>query len=346
MHQVLLIGYGGMGQWHARHVRESGFAQIACVFDIDPEKRALAAAEGYPVCDTLEQLFGLEGDICIVSTPNDSHLALVTAALEAGKHVLVEKPIACTMEQVDQMYDTARSCGKLLCVHQNRRWDVDYLAMKGLIRENRLGEVFRIESRIHGSRGIPSGWRNEAEKGGGMLLDWGIHLVDQMLLLFEGDRVDLVQCTVSRHTTSEVDDGFYLTLHMESGACGYVEVSTCNFIPLPRFYMTCRKGTAVIEDWRRNAQVAECIAWDEGDVQPERRGAGTTKTMAPRDSLTVRAYELPRPELEPYRLLQNFCNAIDGKEPLLITEDQVKQVFAVLMAAFRSAENGGALVKV
>ena len=68
-------------------------------------------------------------------------------------------------------------------VHQNRRWDEDYLTIKRIYDEGRLGRVFKIESRVHGSRGIPSDWRNQKAYGGGMVLDWGIHLLDQLLMM-------------------------------------------------------------------------------------------------------------------------------------------------------------------
>ena len=71
--------------------------------------------------------------------------------------------------------------GKIFSVHQNRRFDVDFLAMKKLNDSGDLGELINIESRIHGSRGIPSDWRGEKEHGGGMLLDWGVHLIDQLV---------------------------------------------------------------------------------------------------------------------------------------------------------------------
>ena len=79
-------------------------------------------------------------------------------------------------------------------VHQNRRWDVDFLAMKQIHDSGELGKVLNIESRIHGSRGIPSDWRGIREHGGGMLFDWGIHLIDQLLQIFTG-KIERIYCT-------------------------------------------------------------------------------------------------------------------------------------------------------
>ena len=80
------------------------------------------------------------------------------------------------------MMDAAERTGNFLTVHQNRRWDEDFWTVKKILEEGKLGEVFRIESRVHGSRGIPGDWRQEKEHGGGMVLDWGVHLLDQAML--------------------------------------------------------------------------------------------------------------------------------------------------------------------
>ena len=106
-------------------------------------------------------------DLVLVATPNDVHKELVIAALEAGKNVVCEKPVTLCSEDLKEMRAAAERTGKFFTVHQNRRWDEDYLTVKKILEEGKLGEVFRIESRVHGSRGIPGDWRQEKEKGGG-----------------------------------------------------------------------------------------------------------------------------------------------------------------------------------
>lgn len=89
------------------------------------------------------------------------------------------------MNSVDlaEMIEASEKYGKLFTVYQNRRWDGDFLTAKKIVDENMLGEISRIESRVHGSRGIPGDWRQLPEHGGGMILDWGVHLLDQVLML-------------------------------------------------------------------------------------------------------------------------------------------------------------------
>ena len=341
MHRFVIVGYGAMGSWHADHIHKSGLAGVAGVYDIDPARREAARAKGYNTYDTLDAARAADADMAVVATPNDTHLALAKALLGAGKHVLMEKPAALTAAELSGMYAAADAAGRMLSVHQNRRWDVDFQAVRRVLDEDLVGEVFNLESRVQGSRGIPSSWRRQRARGGGMVYDWGAHLIDQALLAFGGQAPERVSCVLSHVLEAEVDDGFYLEMLFSGNRRAFVEVNTCNFIALPRFYVAGRTGTAVIEDWRRPCRVTQCFAWSEADVVPQERGSGITKTMAPRDEKTTRAFELAIPALEPFAYLANFCVAADGGEALAVTREQALNVMRVIDAAFASAESGG-----
>ena len=337
---VTVIGYGGQGGWHASHILDSDVVSLLGIYDIDEKKSALARSRGIRAYSSLDEALSDNAcDIVVVATPNDSHKEIVIKALEAGKNVICEKPVEMSVSAFEEMVTASDKSGKLLTVHQNRRWDVDYLAMKQIIESGDIGDVIRIESRIHGSRGIPSDWRCHKPYGGGMILDWGVHLIDQMLLLIPG-RIDRISCDITNITTDEVDDGFRLNIYFEDGKTGYVEVGTYNFISLPRFYMQCKNGSAKIEDWRLRAMVAKCLAWNESDVLPVQTAAGITKTMAPRDELTLKTYEIDRPVSDVHDFYRNFVRAIDGQEKQLVTHEQVRRVMKVMEACFKSAELG------
>ena len=177
------------------------------------------------------------------------------------------------------MIAAANKAGKIFSVHQNRRFDIDALAMKKIADSGEIGEVINIESRIHGSRGIPSDWRGIKKYGGGMLYDWGIHIIDQACMILGYD-VKSVQCSFDHITNEEVDDGFQLTIEYHSGKKAYCEVGTYNFAEMPRFYMRAKKGSAIIPHWSIPAHVVKCKAWHESDVLPVVNASGLTKTMA------------------------------------------------------------------
>ena len=157
------------------------------------------------------------------------------------------------------------------------------------------------------------------------------------MLQLIADPIESIFCQTTKITTNEVDDGFRLTIGFVGGKRAYVEVSTYNFLPLPRFYMQAKEGTALIEDWQKKCKVAKLKAWQEKDVTPVQNAAGITKTMAPRDELTLDFYEIDRPESDVHDFYRNFVRAIDGKEEQLIKNREVRRVLCVMEAAFESA---------
>ena len=193
-----IIGYGGMAGWHHENVQRIPGAQVVAAYDIDPERVELAKSKGLRGYHKLEDFLADEEVNCVlVATPNDYHCELVCAALEAGKHTISEKPVALTVAQVDQMISTAEKNNRLFTVHQNRRWDRDYVTVKEVLRQGTLGKVFSIQSRLAGDGGIMHGWRGEKAHGGGMLYDWGVHFLDQLYDLLGYDAFSSVHCVLN-----------------------------------------------------------------------------------------------------------------------------------------------------
>ena len=335
---LVVVGYGGMGGWHVEHALKSDVVELLGVYDIKEERNALARSRGIHAYASLDEVLAdPRVDIVTVAIPNDDHEDTVIRSLMAGKHVICEKPVALSLASLDRMIAAAKKSGKLFTTHQNRRWDVDFLAVKQIAESGEIGRPLRIESRIHGSRGIPSDWRGEKEHGGGMILDWGVHLIDQLLQIYT-QPIRSVYCENTHITNQEVDDGFYLTITFEDGAVAFCEVGTYNFLPLPRFYMKAEKGTVLLPDWREEAQVAVCRHWHENDVLPVKTAAGLTKTMAPRDSVTMDTYRVERPASDVHDFYRNFCLATDGKAEQLIRHDEMRRVMRVMELAFESDE--------
>lgn len=340
---VALIGYGGMGGWHVDHLLKSDVAFLSGVWDIDPQRRQVALEKGLRAYQSLTELWEDEAaQIVVLAVPNDLHCSLAIQAMEAGKHVVCEKPVAMSSGELEQMIAASKRTGRLFTVHQNRRWDKDYLIMKSIFQENRLGHVFNVESRVQGSHGIPGDWRSQKAHGGGMMLDWGVHLIDQLLMMIPG-KITSLYCKMDHVTNGECDDGFRLDLYFENNVHAYVEVGTNNFINLPRWYMQGIDGTAVIEDWSRKGKIVTCHIRKDDKVVPVQTSAGLTKTMAPRSAETIREEPLPPVSSDVHDFYRNLCRAIDGLETQLVTHDQVLRVFRLMEAAFRSHELGQAV---
>lgn len=339
--KVAVVGYGGMGGWHTEKLLKSDVAELAGIYDIRRERNELAESRGIHAYGSLRELLqDSEVELVTVAVPNDAHEDVVVKALNAGKNVICEKPVALSLESLNRMIEAAEKNHVHFSTHQNRRWDVDYLAMKQVHDSGELGKVINIESRIHGSRGIPSDWRGEKVHGGGMLYDWGIHLIDQMLMIFGFENVESVYCICDHITNQEVDDGFRLDLNFKNGQRAMVEVGTYNFIAMPRFYMRAEKGSALIADWREEAQVERCTHWHESEVLPVETAAGLTKTMAPRDGITTETYRVPKPQSDVHDYYRNFIATIRGEATQCVTYDQMRTDLRVILAAFESAKEG------
>ena len=174
-----MVGFGGMAGWHYDLIEKLDEMSVAGIWDIREERREYARSRQIHVYESQEELLADEKvDLVLIATPNDVHKSIAIEAMKAGKNVVSEKPVTLQTADLQEMIDASKKYGRFLTVHQNRRWDEDFLTVKKLMAEGTLGEVFRLESRVHGSRGIPGDWRQEPEHGGGMVLDWGVHLLE------------------------------------------------------------------------------------------------------------------------------------------------------------------------
>ena len=336
-----IIGFGYMGHWHLKNAPRVEGVEVVAAYDINPEKVAEARAIGLAGFDTLEEF--LKSDLfnlVLVATPNDKHCELVCAALNAGKNVICEKPVAMSMAELDRMIDAAKRNNVLFTVHQNRRWDKDFRIVKDIWDSGELGHIYAIHSRLHGARGAMFGWRAEPEHGGGMIYDWGVHFVDQLLFMMGFDCVKSVFCKTEKVKTPDVEDYFFLLLDLKNGAHVQMEIGTWVLKPMPRWLVLGDKGTAYVNDFTRSGGV---ISVDE-TVEPEEIVAmttsGPTRTFAPRGKKEIVERELPDPVADLTEYYANLRDAIDGKAELIVKPEQVRAVFRVLEAAFESAKTG------
>ena len=337
--RVVVVGYGGMGGWHTRHIMNMDKFELAGVWDIDPERLEEARKEGIYTYSSFEYV--LRDDtvsLLVIATWNDVHKPLCIDAMRAGKNVISEKPVTLSVKDLDDMIAVSKETGKLFTVHQNRRWDDDYLTMKNIVDKNVLGKVFRIESRVQGSRGIPGDWRKEAGHGGGMVYDWGVHLLDQALTLNDNVPLESVYAHVTHITNDECDDGFYTELRFQNGLYYMVEVTTNNFISLPRWYVLGENGTSVINDWDLNGKTTVVHNWDKIDSVPVKAGTGITKTMAPRTDETIHDEPLEQIHGRWEQYYDNIYDVIKNGAQQIVTHRQMRRCLKLIEAIFKSAE--------
>ena len=337
-----IIGFGGMASHHVKCLKEYDRVRLKGIFDVDPERCKFAESQGIKAYSSKEELFQDEEiDIILVATTNEVHKELSIEAMKAGKHVLCEKPVTLSSKELEDIIVASKKYNKIFTIDQNRRTNKDFVLMRRNVQEGLLGDVYVIESRVEGSRGMPKGWRTIKALGGGMMLDWGVHLIDQIMYMTD-EKVINVFCKMYSIEYSDVDDNFRLTMTFESGLTAHIEVSTNNYITHPRWYVLGKKGTLQIDNWDCNGKIVRCIdkenIWTDEIIYTK---AGPTKTMAPRNSNSTEEIILS----EPLDVIDNitvvydgFVDAIEGKAPLQITPEQAMRVMKVMEAAFVSNE--------
>ena len=336
---VVVVGYGGMGRYHANHIEEFENFNLVGIYDIKQEACDVAIEKGVYVYPSFEAVLEDEKvELIVCATYNDCHKDIAIRAMKAGKAVISEKPVTMCSADLEEMIKVSEETGKLFTVHQNRRWDNDYRMVKKVIDTNELGNVFSIESKVYGSRGVPSGWRREKQHGGGMLLDWGVHLLDQILMLNEGKKLLTVYATLTNITSDEVDDGFRAILKFEDGPECLVEVLTNNFIEAPRWYVGGVNGTAIIRDWDMNGEIVKIKDWEILDAVPIQAGAGITKTMAPRTPDTIKKFPFEKIYVEWADYYNNIYDVLRNGAQQLVTHNQQRRLMKLMEAIFESAE--------
>ncbi len=341
-HRMAIIGFGGMGTWHLNNLETMDeILEVAGIWDIKEARREYARSRNVHVYKDLEDLLADETvEFVLIATPNDDHKPLAIQAMRAGKNVISEKPVTLCSADLEEMIRVSEETGRFLTVHQNRRWDKDYYVLKQILAEGKLGPIFRLESRVQGAHGIPGDWRQEKEKGGGMVLDWGVHLLDQAALIWPEAKIVSVYATLTNITNTVVDDGFTADLLFDNGVHMIIDVGTSNFITLPRWIVLGRDGTMRIDDWGKKGEMVCAHGKDDKDVVPVITAAGLTKTMAPRREDTIKTYPLPDPWPDVRDYYRNIVAHLEGKEDLLITLPQVARVMRLMEAVFESAETG------
>jgi len=240
--RVALLGYGLAGAvFHAPLIASVEGLELAAIVTHDEERRARALRD-HPNAALLgspEEVWKRVGDLdlVVVAAANRAHVPLARSSIEAGLAVVVDKPLAASAGQGRSLVRDAHERGVMLTVFQNRRWDGDFLTVRGLLEEGALGEVARFESRFERWRPeLSGGWREsgDPQDAGGLLNDLGSHLVDQALFLF-GPAAKVYAELDTRRAGAQTDDDSFVAMLHESGVRSHLWMSAVAAQLGPRF---------------------------------------------------------------------------------------------------------------
>jgi predicted dehydrogenase len=336
---MAIIGFGGMAGYHEENIRKHfPELEIAGIYDIRSEAVQKAKEKGLKAYDSPERIYADKDiELVLIATPNDMHKSYAIACLGAGKNVISEKPVTLNSAELEEIIAASRKAGKFFTVHQNRRWDADFLALKKIFADGILHDPYMIESRVQGSRQGLHGWRGWKQNGGGMVLDWGVHLIDQMLN-FCPQKLVSVNAVLHKVFAPEVDDNFTASFRFENGLHYLVNIAMNSFIVQPRWHISAADGTALIEDWECKGKIvklsdASTLDWAEDIVYT---AAGPTRSMAPRPKNTTVELPLPRAAQTWLEYYKNIAAVLDGKAQPIVTTDQALRVMKVIDLVFLS----------
>lgn len=217
MAQVISVGVAGYGKsakvFHLPFITTmDGFALTAVL-----ERHHNEAASTYPGIRTARSIEELVSDkaldLVIVTTPNTTHFEYAAKALQAGKHVILEKPFTITTAEGRELIEIAKQSGRILSVYQNRRYVSDYFTIRDILQKNVLGEVHEFNATYDRYRpeAIPGAWRETTQPGAGILYDLGPHLLDQVLSLF-GHPAAITADVRKQRPHAQADDYFNIWL--------------------------------------------------------------------------------------------------------------------------------------
>lgn len=237
--RAVLLGYGLAGRvFHAPLIGAEPGLELVAVVTSDPERQAQARQDlpGVTILESADQAWQQGADVAVIATANSAHVPQATAALDAGLHVVVDKPLAGSAGEAQGLIDLAAARGRQLHVFQNRRWDSEILTARSVIEQGLVGTPHRLESRFERWRPTPKGgWREEGPAADlpGLLYDLGAHLVDQALHLL--GPVDRVFASVRRVRPGvTADDDTQVLLEHVSGAVSILSVSAASAFTGPR----------------------------------------------------------------------------------------------------------------
>lgn len=353
---VGVIGYGLGGRvFHAPFVNAVAGLRLAAIM----QRKGDEAANAYPGTKIARSVDELLADnsiqLVVVSTPNATHFDLASQVLEAGKHVVIDKPFAATSKEALALGKLASSKGLLAIPFHNRRWDGDFLTVKKLIAEHALGRLVTFESHFDRFRPIPrlNTWKEAENPANGMLFDLGPHLVDQVLALFGEPETITASVRADRDHTA-IEDAFDITLSYPV-AEGKEMLVHCRTSYLacdnaPRFLLHGTKGSfrKYGVDPQEPALVGGAKVPPQGtdDVWLEESSARWgTLTVAPNPAIpeTLVTHEV-KTELCDYRgFYANVRDAILGKAPLAVTSEDGYRVIRLLELARKSSAEGRSL---
>lgn len=325
----------GMGRWHARYISRSPGLELVALCDSNPAVLEAAGAE-FPEITRYGSIAELLRDDRVqgvsVVIPHNQHAREAIRCMRAGRHVVVDKPFSLTVAEGRRMIEVSRETHRLLSAFHNRRWDADFVAIRGLLERGTIGKIRYLESRVTGpGRFRPGVWRADRRQMGGLLYDWPAHLIDQALILIPSRPVSvygMAQRDIPVRAGNDVEDRMQALIRFEDGAIALVAWAMASAVPMPRFLIEAERGGV------RSEETVSSI---------EKPKAGSVTLSIATAAGKVRTRDVPLPKVDWSGYYRNVSAALAGKAALVVRPEQALRHVAIAEAAYRSVRSGKAV---
>ncbi|MFN2130609.1 MAG: Gfo/Idh/MocA family oxidoreductase [Anaerolineae bacterium] len=339
MTNAAVVGYGYAGRtFHSYLIERAVGLNLYAVSTRDVERQR-KAREDHPharIYSSVSELLG-DGqvDLVVFATPHHTHRDLAVEAMDAGKHVVVDKIMCLNAQQAAEMIAARDRNGVVLSVFHNRRWDWDYLTVKQVLADGLIGEPYLFEAGILSYR-PPHGWRADKQSSGGILYDWPAHFVDQALQLVPSP-VDSVFCELVSRDRWDSDIANYARVltHFANGVIYQIEVGNLGAIGKPRWYVLGDRGGLIKYGLDPQEAALRRGNLDGAEEDPAERARVVSITDQGRQERLV---DSVRGSWLSY--YQNISDVLNEGAELEVTPEQIYRVMQVYDAAVESAATG------
>lgn len=346
--RIAIIGHGFMGHEHEKMLGDFPGIKLVGISDRTP-KRLEDVKEGVKrYADNGELFADPEVDVVIIAANNNQHHDLVIQAAIAGKNIICEKPAAMNLEELEDMEKAVNENRVRFTVHQQRRYDPDFRMAKAAYDSGTLGEVYAVKSQLYGFNGNMHDWHVFASEGGGMLYDWGVHLLDQVCWMFPGAKIKSVFADIRNVINQEVDDYFNIMLRFDNGVTATVELGTYYLSDKIQdkwfehhWYIAGNRGIAYEDGFFPEGTIVRTTSlMTKAGVERTMAEAGPTRSFGPPPEGRIVTESLPKVNTEHQNYFENYIRAYHGEEEFLVQISQVRRVLRLMEAVRESGRTG------
>ncbi len=344
---IAIIGHGFMGHEHeAMLTRLEGY-RVVGISDRDPEQLA-DVEEGIKRYSANEELFAdPEVEVVLIAANNNQHHDLVIQAAQAGKDIICEKPVAMNTKELEEMEQVVKECGVKFTVHHQRRYDQDFRIIKEVYDQGALGEVYTLKNSLYGFNGNMHDWHVSISEGGGMLYDWGVHLLDQVLWMMPGAKIKSVFADVRNVINFEVDDYFKILLRFDNGVTAEVELGTYFLTDKMQekwferhWFIGGNKGSAYVDGFEPEGKIVRTSHLLTNVAgQRTMTAAGPTRSFGPPPEGRIVTEDVPGIDTCHEDYFRNYHQAYCGEGEFLVKISETRRVLALMEAVRKSAKS-------